>query len=52
MHTRFQANPLFGAVDVEDTGKKFVVELIEYIRRHSPISPSLDDRIRPLAGAS
>ncbi len=47
VHTRFQNNPLFGATNVKDTGKVFVEELIAYIRQHSPIISSLDDRIRP-----
>lgn len=52
VHTRFQLNPLFGATQAEDTGRIFVDELIEYIRKHSPISPSLDDRIKPVRAAS
>lgn len=52
VHTRFQSNPLFGATHAEDTGRIFVDELIEYIREHSPISPSLDDRIQPVNGTS
>lgn len=52
VHTRFQLNPLFQATDVEDTGRVFVDELIEYIRKHTPISPSLDDRIAPVHGTS
>ena len=47
VHTRFQNNPLFGATNVKDTGKVFVEELIAYIRQHSPIISSLDDRIKP-----
>jgi sulfur-oxidizing protein SoxB len=45
VHTRFQNNPVFGASDVRDTGKVFVKELIAYIRKNSPITASLDDRI-------
>ena len=45
-HTRFQLNPLFGAKDIQDTGKVFVEELIEYIRNNSPINARLDDRIK------
>ena len=45
-HTRFQLNPLFGAKDIQDTGKVFVEELIEYIRNNSPINSRLDDRIK------
>ena len=52
VHTRFQNNPLFGATDAQDTGRIFVEELIEHIRKNSPISPSLDDRIRPVNGTS
>lgn len=52
VHTRFQLNPLFGATHAEDTSRVFVDELIEYIRKHSPISPSLDDRIQPVNGTS
>ena len=52
VHTRFQLNPLFGATHAKDTGRVFVDELIEYIRKHSPISPSLDDRIQPVDGTS
>jgi 5'-nucleotidase len=52
VHTRFQNNPLFQATQTQDTGRVFVDELIEYIRKHSPISPSLDDRIAPVSGAS
>jgi sulfur-oxidizing protein SoxB len=52
VHTRFQNSPLFGATHAEDTGRVFVDELIEYIRKHSPMSPSLDDRIRPVNGTS
>jgi sulfur-oxidizing protein SoxB len=52
VHTRFQNNPLFGATHAEDTGRVFVDELIEYIRKHSPMSPALDDRIAPVNGTS
>jgi len=44
-NTRFQYSPVFGASDVKDTGRVFVEELIAYIRKNSPISVSLDDRI-------
>ncbi len=52
VHTRFQNNPLFGATNVKDTGKVFVEELIAYIRQHSPITASLDDRIQSSSGSS
>lgn len=52
VHTRFQLNPLFQATELEDTGRVFVDELTEYIRKHSPISPSLDDRIVSVEGTS
>jgi len=52
VHTRFQNNPLFGATHAKDTGRVFVDELIEYIRKNSPMSPSLDDRIAPVNGTS
>jgi len=52
VHTRFQNNLLFGATHAKDTGRVFVNELIAYIRKHSPLSPSLDDRIKPVNGAS
>jgi sulfur-oxidizing protein SoxB len=52
VHTRFQNNLLFGATHAKDTGRVFVDELIAYIRKHSPLSPSLDDRIKPVNGAS
>lgn len=45
VHTRFQDSPLFGATNVKDTGRIFVEELIDYIRKHSPIDTTLDDRI-------
>ena len=45
-HTRFQLNPVFGARDVQDTGKVMSEELIKYIRHNSPINSHLDDRIR------
>ena len=48
-HTRFQNSQLFGAMNVEDTGKVFVNELIGYIRKHSPITSTLDDRINILS---
>lgn len=44
-HTRFQTNPLFGAMNVIDTENTMVNDLIEYIRSHSPIVSKLDDRI-------
>ena len=44
-HTRFQNSPLFGASKVKDTGIVFVEELINYIRKNSPITSALDDRI-------
>jgi hypothetical protein len=44
-HTRFQNSPLFGASKVKDTGIVFVEELIKYIRKNSPITSALDDRI-------
>ncbi|MDX1432903.1 MAG: bifunctional metallophosphatase/5'-nucleotidase [Gammaproteobacteria bacterium] len=52
VHTRFQNNPIFQATDAEDTGRLFVDELIEYIKKHSPVSPSLDDRIQPVDATS
>ena len=52
VHTRFQNNPLFQASHAEDTGRLFIDELVEYIREHSPMSPSLDDRIKPVNGTS
>ena len=52
VHTRFQNNVLFGATHTKDTGKVFVDELIEYIRKHSPMSPVLDDRIVPVNSTS
>lgn len=52
VHTRFQESPLFGATDVKDTGKIFVEELIEYIRKNSPIETTLDDRIGPVNPSS
>lgn len=52
VHTRFQESPLFGATNVEDTGRIFVEELIDYIRQHSPINAELDDRITPLSPSS
>jgi hypothetical protein len=45
VHTRFQNSPLFGATKVEDTGRIFVDELVDYIRKNSPINTPLDDRI-------
>ena len=45
--TRFQNNPLFGATNVVDTGKRFAEDLIAYIRLNSPISAALDKRISP-----
>lgn len=48
VHTRFQDNPLFGATNVKDTGRIFVEELVDYIRGHSPINSTLDDRIAAL----
>jgi hypothetical protein len=44
-HTRFQNNPLFGAMRVRDTGKVFVEELIAHLKENSPIDSKLDDRI-------
>jgi sulfur-oxidizing protein SoxB len=52
VHTRFQDNPLFGATDVKDTGRIFVEELIEYIRGHSPINTTVDERIAPVNPSS
>jgi len=52
VHTRFQNNTLFGATEAQDTGRVFVDELVEYIRKNSPISPSLDDRIKSVNGTS
>lgn len=52
VHTRFQNNVLFGATHAKDTGEVFVDELIEYIRKHSPMSPVLDDRIVPVDSTS
>jgi 2',3'-cyclic-nucleotide 2'-phosphodiesterase (5'-nucleotidase family) len=48
VHTRFQDSPLFGATNIENTGRVFVEELVEYIRKHSPIKTILDDRIGPI----
>ena len=48
VHTRFQNNPLFGATNVKTTGKIFVEELIGYIRKHTPINTTLDDRIQSI----
>jgi len=48
VHTRFQNNPLFGATNVKNTGKIFVEELIGYIRKHTPINTTLDDRIQSI----
>ena len=45
VHTRFQNSPLFGATNIEDTGRVFVDELVDYIRKNSPIKTTLDDRI-------
>jgi len=44
-HTRFQNNPLFGAMRVQDTGKVFVQELIAHLKANSPITSKLDERI-------
>lgn len=52
VHTRFQDSPLFGATDVKDTGRVFVEELIDYIRSHSPINTTVDDRIAPINPSS
>ena len=52
VHTRFQDNALFGAKDVKDTGRVFVEELIDYIRAHSPISTTVDERIAPINPSS
>ena len=46
VHTRFQNSPLFGATYVKDTGKVFVEELISYIRKNSPVTSAMDDRIQ------
>ena len=46
VHTRFQNSPLFGATYVKDTGKVFVEELISYIRKNSPVTSVMDDRIK------
>ena len=46
VHTRFQNSPLFGATYVKDTGKVFVEELISYIRKNSPVTSVMDDRIQ------
>ena len=43
---------IFQATDVESTDRVFVDELIDYIRKNSPISPSLDDRIASVHGTS
>jgi hypothetical protein len=45
VHTRFQNSPLFGATNVEETDRIFVDELVDYIRKNSPIKTTLDDRI-------
>ncbi len=52
VHTRFQESPLFGATNVKVTGRVFVEELIDYIREHSPIKTTLDDRIMPINPSS
>jgi 5'-nucleotidase len=52
VHTRFQNNPLFGATRAKETDKVFVDELIEHIRKNSPMSPTLDDRIKSVDGTS
>ena len=45
VQTRFHNNSFFGATYVKNTGKVFVEELIQYVRTHSPLTASLDDRI-------
>lgn len=45
VHTRFQDNPLFGARNVDDTGKVFADVLIDYIRNNTPVTSALDSRI-------
>ena len=52
VHTRFQNNPLFGATHSKETDRVFVDELIEHIRKNSPMSPTLDDRIKSVDGTS
>jgi sulfur-oxidizing protein SoxB len=52
VHTRFQTSPLFGATKVEDTGRIFVDELVDYIRKNSPINTPLDDRISAVDASS
>lgn len=44
IHTRFHTNPQFIVKDFKDSGKVFVEELVQYIRKHSPIT-TLDDRV-------
>ena len=45
VHTRFQDSPMFGTQNLVDTGKVFAEELIEYIKRNTPIQAGLDTRI-------
>jgi len=45
VHTRFQNNPMFGATNIQETDKVFVKELIDYIKKNSPLKTQLDDRI-------
>ncbi len=52
VHTRFQNNPLFQATHAKDTGRVFADELINHIRKNSPMSPTVDDRIKPVGGTS
>ena len=52
VHTRFQNNPLFGATHSKETDRVFVDELIEHIRKNSPMSPTLDDRTKSVDGTS
>ena len=47
VHTRFQNNPLFGAGRIDEDGPVFAEALIEYIRAHSPLKPTVERRIRP-----
>ena len=48
----FTLIPLFQTTHAKDTGRVFIDEFIEYIRKNSPISPTLDDRIKPVNGAA
>ena len=45
-HTRFHTNPLFQALDINETEKIFVEEIMSYIETHSPIKNMLDDRMQ------